>query len=148
MPFTTIQDVRASDLIISEEVEGYYSRDTLYVNPTVTGNYSFGTVLFRAKAVDDSVTWDVLDAAGELSIANEYAILIGNKDGIQSNSTITLTNGTSTPVLALARDASVKAPLIDALTQISGFTTANKRDLKGLLRKNSGIKVIEQATAV
>lgn len=148
MPFTTIQDVRASDLILEENTHGYYSRDTINVNPTTTGNYAFGTVLFRTKAVDDSVAWDVVDGTGDLNIANEYAVLIGDRNGIKANDTITLTNGSSTPVLAIARDARLKATLIDALSQISGFTTQQKANLKALLKKNSGIKVEDQTTAV
>ena len=148
MAFTPVQDNRASDLILKEDLEGYYSRDTVYVNPTTTGNYAFGTVLFRTKALDDSVTWDVVDAAADLAITNEYVIMIGDKTGIKANDTITLTNGTSTPVLVLAREARVKEAPIKALSQLSAFTAGNLRDLKGLLRKNSGIKVEDSLVAL
>ena len=90
MPFTTVNDPRYSDVVL-KELNDYDSRRVVSVNVTTTGTYKQGTVLFRAKAVDDSAVWDVVDASGDLSIANEYAVLIG--DSKKPVGTVTLTNG-------------------------------------------------------
>ena len=145
MPFTTVNDPRYSDVVL-KELNDNDSRRVVTVNPTATGTYKQGTVLFRAKAVDDSAAWDVVDAGADLSISNEYAVLIGDsKKPVES---LTLTNGTPASVIVLAKDASVKEEVLKAIHQTGGFTANNFRDLKGLLFKNSGILVKDSLVAL
>jgi hypothetical protein len=146
MPFTTVNDPRYSDVVLKEQND-YDSRRVVTANITTsTGTYKQGTVLFRAKAVDDSAAWDVVDAGADLSISNEYAVLIGDsKKPVES---LTLTNGTPASVIVLAKDASVKEEVLKAIHQTGGFTANNFRDLKGLLFKNSGILVKDSLVAL
>lgn len=143
MAIIPVNDPRYTDLVLAESVDlgNYYSRDIVTVTPsTATGTYPLGTVIFRAKAVDDSAAWDVLDAAGDLSVSNEYALVIGDSTGVKPEG-ITLTTSAPSLVTVIARDARVKASAIDSQPLIALLTSANRRDLKGLLRKQSGIKV-------
>lgn len=145
MPFTNVNDPRYSDVVL-KELNDYDSRRVVSASVTTTGTYKQGTVLFRAKAVDDSAVWDVVDAAADLSIANEYAVLIG--DSKKPVETVTLTNGVPANVIVIARDASVKEEVLKAVHQVGGFTANNFRDLKGLLFKNSGILVKDSLVAL
>lgn len=145
MPFTNVNDPRYSGVVL-KELNDYDSRRVVSASVTTTGTYKQGTVLFRAKAVDDSAVWDVLGAAADLSIANEYAVLIG--DSKKPVETVTLTNGVPANVIVVARDASVKEEVLKAVHQTGGFTAANFRDLKGLLFKNSGILVKDSLVAL
>lgn len=145
MPFTTVNDPRYSDVVL-KELNDNDSRRVVTVNPTTTGTYKQGTVLFRVKALDDSAAWDVVDAGADLAITNEYAVLIGDsKKPVES---MTLTNGSPVSVIVIAKDASVKEEVLKAVHQTGGFTANNFRDLKGLLYKNAGILVKDSLVAL
>ena len=142
MPFVTVNDPRYTDVVLEESKASgnYYSRDILSVTTdTTTGAYPLGTVLFRVKALDDSGAWNVVNAGADLAIANEYAILIG--DAFSVKDAVTLTNSVATSVMAITRDARVEEGALRALPLLAALSATEWRDLKGLLRKNAGIKV-------
>lgn len=133
MPFTPIVDVRYSDVVL-QEAENLRSRDKATVTNAGGGNKSIGTVIFRAKGTDPAAAWDVVDAAGDLAVTNEYNVIIG--DNFCVKSTIALTPATPTPVLVLARDARVKESVLKSIHETGGFTSGNFATLKHLLKAN------------
>lgn len=141
MPFVTVNDPRYTDVVLEESkaLGNYYSRDVVTVTTdTATGNYLLGSVLFRAKAVDDSVAWNVVNAGADIATTNDYALLIG--DGFSVKDEITLTNSVATQAIAITRDARVKDSAIRAIPLIAALSANEWRDLKGRLRA-AGIKV-------
>ena len=141
MPFVTVNDPRYTDVVLEESkaLGNYYSRDVITVTTdTATGDYLLGSVLFRAKAVDDSVGWKVVNAGADIATTNDYAILIG--DGFSVKDEVTLTNSVATSAIAITRDARVKDSAIRAIPLIAALSANEWRDLKGRLRA-AGIKV-------
>ena len=142
MPFTPILDPRYNEVVLEEE-ENLYSRDKAIVNNSAGGAKALGTVVWRVKGTNPDAVWDVVDAAGDLAVANEYAILIGDNYSIKNS--ISLTAATNTPVLILARDARVKESVLKSIHVTGGFTSGNFETLK-LLLKASGILVEDSLT--
>lgn len=143
MPFTIVNDPRYTDVVLEESVAlgNYYSRDVVSVNTdTTTGVYPLGTILTRTLALDDSGAWRVVNAGADIALANEYAILIGDDFDVETVGA-SLTNGVAKNCIAITRDARVKENAIRALPLISALSATEWRDLKGLLRKNAGIRV-------
>ena len=134
MPFTPITDVRYNEVVL-EEADNLRSRDKASVNNAAGGNKLLGTVVWRAKGTDPAADWDVVDAAGDLATANEYAVLIGDNYSIKN--TIALTAGVDTQCLILARDARVKESVLKAIHVTGGFTSGNFETLKHLLKASS-----------
>ena len=146
MPFVTISDPRYTDVILEEE-ENLASRQIITVTPsTATGSYPAGTILFRAKALDDTAAWDVMDAGAEVALANEYAILIGNSN--KPTESVTLTTAVPNTVIAITSRARVKESAIKAPAIHAALSGTNWTNLKGILRKQQFIKVEDSLTAV
>jgi len=143
MAFVTVSDPRYTDVVLEETVGlgNYFSRDVVSVNTdTATGTYPLGTPITRAKALDDSGTWKVVDAGADILLANEYAILIGDDFEVKTTGAA-LTNGVAKSCIAITRLARVKENAIRALPLIAALSANEWRDLKGLLRKNALIRV-------
>ena len=148
MPFVTVTDNRFTDVVLEESVAlgNYYSRDVISVDTdTATGDYLLGSVVTRVKALDDSGAWKIVDAGADILLANEYAILIG--DDYEVKSDIGLVNSVAKSCIAITRNARIKENAVRAIPLIAALSANEWRDLKGLLRKNSGIKV-ESSNAV
>ena len=146
MPFVSVSDPRYSDVVLQED-ENLYSRARATATiTTATGTYKQGTVLFRTKSIDPTVAWDVVDAVGDISIANEYAILIG--DNFKPTEAITLTNAVARDVLTIKRFARLKESVLKDI-YITGYsmsaTDFNK--LKHVLSLQ-GILVEDSLTAI
>jgi hypothetical protein len=143
MPIVTVTQPLYTDVILAENTSlgNYFSRDIVTVTTTTaTGTYPLGTVLFRAKAVDDSVAWDVLDAAGEILMTNEYALLIGDVTGEKPEG-VALTSAVAKSCTVIRRDARVRASGFDTQPLLAALTANNRRDLKGQLLSQNRIKV-------
>jgi hypothetical protein len=143
MAFVTVSDPRYTDVVLEESVAlgNYYSRDVVIVSTdTATGTYPLGTIITRAKALDDSAAWKVVDAEGDVLLANEYAILIGDDFEVKTTGAA-LVNGVAKSCIAITRDARVKENALRLITLQAALSASVWRDLKGLLRKNAGIRV-------
>jgi hypothetical protein len=143
MPFVIVNDPRYSDVVLEETTSlgNYFSRDQVVVNTdTTTGTYPLGTVITRTKALDDSGAWRVVNAGADIVLANEYAILIGDDFEVKTLGA-SLENGVAKTCIAITREARVKENAIRALPLIAALSANEWRDLKGLLRKNAGIRV-------
>ena len=131
-------DPRYTDVVLSERVEGaqYVSRETVTLTNATGGTFKQGTVLWRVKAADSTGVWDVVDAAGDIVLANEFAVLIG--DGFEPKETVTVAAATATPVLAIVRDARVKEKVLKDVA-VTGFSVseANFANLKRLMAKDT-----------
>lgn len=137
MPFVDIVDPRASDVILEEE-ENRFSRDVVTVNFANTGAYKQGTIVFRVKGTDPTAAWDVVDAAGDLSLSNEYAVLLGAQVKGQPftlRESSQITAATNTSAIVLRRMARIKesVPLAIHGTAGYGLTSGNMATLKHLL---------------
>lgn len=146
MPFTIVNDPRHTDVFLYEE-EDYRSRTLGTVTTTTTtGTYKQGTVVWRAIDVDDTLPWDVVNADADLSLSNEYAIILGT--GEKPDEEFTLTNGVATQVLLVRTEAGVKEkPVKDIVTGL-GVTAGGWTNLKGLLFKKHNIRVEAETTAL
>lgn len=143
MPFVTVNDPRYTDVVLEETTAlgNYYSRDVVSVSTdTATGTYPFGTIITRAKALDDSGAWKVVDATGDILLANEYAILIGDDFEVKTLGAA-LTQNVAKSCIAITRNARVKENALRLLPLHAALSATEWRDLKGLLRKNAGIRV-------
>lgn len=151
MPFVTINDPRNSDVVLGEE-ENRFSRDVVTLNlSTATGDYKQGTIVFRAKGTDPTVAWDVVDAAGDLSASNEYAVLLGAQvKGLPfvAREVSAITTGTATQAIVIRRLASIKESVPKAVHVTGyGLSAGNWATLKHLLAFQN-ILVQDSYTAV
>ena len=146
----TLVDNRYSDLIVAEEFLGGgipYSRDWVTVNNAAGGTYKAGTLVFRAKGSDATVKWDIVDAAGDINVANEYGILIG--DDIVIKDDIVLAAGVDKKVIAVTRYAVFKDAYVRAIYTAAPYSLseANVNSLVRLLA-TQGVLAIEQMTKI
>jgi hypothetical protein len=83
MPFTDITLIpRYSDLIVDESVgtlPTLYARDDINITPpAASAPVLFGTVVTRVKSNDKTAPYTVVAAAGDISLNNEYAVVLGD----------------------------------------------------------------------
>lgn len=128
MAFTTVNDLRTSDLLIQEK-GGYRSRETVNVSLTAGATLKQGTVLFRAKGTDPTVAYDLV-GAGNLSTSNEYAVLMG--DGYAEQEEVVFATATPKKALVIVRDADFKEAPILAIHD-SALSDSQWASLKHLL---------------
>lgn len=146
----TIEDNRYSDLIMYEKHVGGgipFSRDWATVNNAAGGTYEMGTLVFRAKGADATVAWDIVDAAGDINVANEYGILVG--DDIQIKNDIVLAAGVAKKCIVITREALFKDAYVRAIYTAAPYSlsTANVNSLVRLLA-TQGILSIDQMTKI
>lgn len=152
MAFVTISDPRNSDVVLEEE-ENYFSRSgsTAILNNTAGGTIKQGTVVWRAKGTDPAAVWDIVDASGDLSVNNEYAILLGAQvkgSVFRPAESFVVTAATDTKVILLRRICRVKEQVLkDVHVTGYGLTQGNFDTLKHLLAREM-ILVEDSLTAV
>lgn len=142
----TLTDPRYTDVVLYEE-DFFQSRDVITVTNSGGGTFKQGTVVWRLKGSDSTAVWDVVDASGDISVNNEYAVLIGND--YEPNETIVLTAATPTKCIAITRWAIVKETVLKSLLTVSPYTLSatNFNDIKRLLAKD-GILVNDSLVAI
>ena len=105
MPFVDFTDPRYTDVVL-EELTYNKSREIYNLQRASAGTLEQGTILWRAKGATAGAVWDVVDAAADISVNNEYSILIG--DEFEVTEYVSVAAGVSRKVIALVRDARVK----------------------------------------
>jgi hypothetical protein len=139
MTWTTIEDRRFNRVVLEESkaLGNYATRDIVKVTTdTATGDYLLGTILVRAINVDSSLAWRVLDAAADIAITNEYAILIG--DDFEANtSKVNLVNGTAKNVVAITNNTRIREAGLKDIPFLAALSVANFSNLKQQLKKHN-----------
>lgn len=146
---TSYSDPRYTDLVLWEDTEAYsfYSRDIATVTATTGGTFPQGAVIFRPKAITASAVWDLVDAAADIAITNDYALVIG--DDYEPTETVTFVAATPRNVIALTRRARVKQAKFETSLK-STFAAASATDIANLIRvlSTQGILVDGSLTAI
>jgi hypothetical protein len=134
MPFEALLDPRYTDVVL-EERPFNVSREIITVNNATGGAVPQGTIVWRAIGTNPAAAYDLIDATGEVSASNEYAILIG--DDFSPKESITLAAGAATTCIALVRDARVKEFKLKAaqLSPAGALNDAQFASLKHLMAR-------------
>lgn len=145
-----LSDPRFTDVVIYEEFVGGavpFSRDLVSVNNAAGGTFAQGHLLWRAKGATATAAWDVVDAAGDINVANEYAVLIG--DDFDVKESIVLAAGVAKNCIAITRKAIVKDAKLRSILKAAPYSLsdANVNDLKRLLA-TQGVLVVDSLTAI
>lgn len=145
-----LSDPRYTNVVVWEELVGggvTISRDVVSVTNSAGGTFAQGHLLWRVKGATATAQWDVVDAAGDINVANEYAVLIG--DDFDVKESIVLAAATAKNCIAITRRAIVKDKTIRDILKASpiSLSDANVNDLKRLLA-TQGILVLDTLTAV
>lgn len=130
MPFVDYIDPRYTDVVL-EELPHNKSREIGNLQRAATVTLEQGTILWRVKSTTANAVWDVVDAVGDIAIANEYAILIG--DEFEVTESIPITSGVSRKVIALVRDARIKEFHPERIHTALGLSAGNWDSLKRIL---------------
>lgn len=111
MPFTTVSQKYVSDLVVFEPETLLY-REIIPVTIAAGATLTWGSVLFRAQGIDPTAAWDVVDAAGDVTAGNEYALYLGDRYDVRES--LVVAAATSTPVLAIVKQARINETLVKA----------------------------------
>lgn len=146
---TSYSDPRYTDLVLFEDVDYYsfFSRDIATVTATTGGTFPMGSVIFRPKAITASAVWDLVDAAGDIAITNDYGIVIG--DDFEPTENVTFVTATPRNVIALTRRARLKQAKFETSLKAT-FAAASATDIANLIRvlATQGILVDGSLTAI
>lgn len=145
-----LSDPRFTDVILFEEFVGGgvpFSRDLVSVTNTAGGTYAQGHLLWRVKGATATAQWDVVDAAGDINVANEYAVLIG--DDFDVKESIVLAAATAKKCIAITRKAMVKDSKLRSILKAAPYSLsdANVEDLKRLLA-TQGVLVLDSLVPI
>lgn len=129
----TLSDPRYTDLVLEESIVNgsYNSRDIVSVTATTGGTFPQGSVIFRAKAITASAVWDFVDAAGDIAITNDYAIVIG--DDFEPTESVVFGTGVNRTAIALTRGVRLKQAKFEAGLKAT-FAAASATDIANLIR--------------
>lgn len=153
MAFTEILDPRNSDVILEEAVN-LFSRnkgDDTLTTSVATSPVKQGTVVWRAKSADPTAVWDIVDASGDISVNNEYAVLLGAQETgkvFRPNERFTVASATATKVILIKRAARVKEQVLKDVHMTGyGLNQTQFNQLKHLM-SFQGILVEDSLTPV
>lgn len=144
MPFTAIDQNWLSDLIVYE-YQGLFSREMITVNISAGATLRLGAILTRVKSIDPTAAWDIIDASGDVTINNEYAVYLGDRYDVRDNVPLVVAAATATPVLAIRRHARLKETIPKAALVPSVLNQTQFNQLKEAL-KLQGV-ILEDALA-
>ena len=135
MAFTTIATPKFTDLVVNEkDAPVGYARKVIPVNTTAAETLPLGAVVFRAKGVDPTADYDIVDSNLDIAVANEYAVVIGDQLKVQLDG-VTTAAGSTVNLLAFVRgDVILKKKLpLDYLVNTAGLTEAEANQVLHLL---------------
>lgn len=140
-----------SDLVVSEVNPSLgYARET--INVTAGATVPFGQVVFRTKSADPLAPYALITAAGNVALANEYAVVFGDNYGVQDSFVANAleTNATTGNAVAFTRGPVIlKEHYIKEIATLStgaNLTAAKFGELKELLAKQ-GVIIEDSLTA-
>lgn len=134
MAYTNVPfEKRASDLVIDSKPN--YSNDNANITPA--GVIPFGTVVFRAKSLDETAPWAAVSDALDMVDTNEFGVVYGDGYGFKADFTPAAIAAGRFNAVIIKRDANVKEFY---LKQVLRTAAADFAKLKALLA-NQGVIV-------
>lgn len=134
--------VRHSDLVKFEGNWGEkLQRKVINLNLSANEVVTLGQVVYRAKGTDPAAVYAKLTAGSQVVVANEFAVVFGDKFSYNPSFTADPTTPAVTPAIAYTNGFGglvLKNSLPDALLTTAGLNATQIASLK-LLLENQGI---------
>lgn len=133
--------IRHSDLVKFEDDLGEkLQRKVITLNLSAAEVTTLGQIVFRPKGTDPTVPYVKVTAAGNISTANEYAVVFGDKFSYNPSFVADPTTPAATPAIAYTNGWAglvLRNSLPDALLTTAGLSATNIASLKLLLENQA-----------
>lgn len=142
MAIQNLPFVRHSDLVKFEGNWGEkLQRKVINLNLSASEVTTLGQIVYRVKGTNPDAAYAKISAAGQVVVANEFAVVFGDKFSYNPSFVADVTTPALTPSIAYTNGYGglvLKNSLPDALLTTAGLTAGNIASLK-LLLENQGI---------